>query len=121
MLQRHPVEKFHGDEGMTSLFANVINRADVGMVQCGCGLGFTLKTGQSLRVFSYLFGQEFKCDKTMQPSVLGLVDHTHSAAAQLLDNAVVRDGLADHPKACYGGSVGKSMKAVESAVSRKVM
>jgi len=27
---------------------------------------------------------------------LGLVDHTHAAAAQFFDNAVVRDGLADH-------------------------
>jgi hypothetical protein len=25
----------------------------------------------------------------------------------------VRDGLADHAQECYGGSVGKSMKAVE--------
>ena len=32
MLQRHPVEKLHGDEGMTILLANVINRADVGMI-----------------------------------------------------------------------------------------
>ena len=28
--------------------------------------------------------------------VLSLVDDTHPAAAQLLDDAVVRDGLADH-------------------------
>ena len=32
----------------------------------------------------------------MQPHVLGFVDHTHPAAAQLLDDAVVRDGLTDH-------------------------
>ena len=30
----------------------------------------------------------------MQRSVLGLVNDTHPAAAQLLDDAVVRDGLA---------------------------
>ncbi|MGA8622830.1 MAG: hypothetical protein WB660_30440 [Candidatus Sulfotelmatobacter sp.] len=28
--------------------------------------------------------------------VLSLVDNTHPAAAQLLDDAVVRDGLPDH-------------------------
>jgi hypothetical protein len=27
----------------------------------------------------------------------------------------MRDGLADHAQECYGGSVGKSMKAVELA------
>ena len=32
----------------------------------------------------------------MQAGVLGLVDDTHAATAQLLDDAVVRDGLADH-------------------------
>ena len=42
-------------------------------------------------------------------SVLGLVDHTHPAAAQLLDDAVVRDGLADHLRECYGVRSGKSM------------
>jgi len=58
----------------------------------------------------------------MQPRVLGLIDHTHPTTPELLDDAVVRDGLADHAQACYGGSVGKSMKAVELvelAVSQK--
>src|SRR5713226_8553860 len=32
----------------------------------------------------------------MQLYVLGLVDHTHTAAAEFLDDAVVRNGLADH-------------------------
>ncbi len=31
----------------------------------------------------------------MESRVFGLVDHTHPAAAQLLDDAIVRDGLAD--------------------------
>ncbi len=39
--------------------------------------------------------QEFRGHRTMQPCVLGLVDDAHSAATQLLNNAVVRDGLAD--------------------------
>jgi len=32
----------------------------------------------------------------------------------------MRYGLADHAQACYGGSVGKSMKAVELAVFQQV-
>ena len=31
----------------------------------------------------------------MPPRVLGFIDHTHPATAQLLDDAVVRDRLAD--------------------------
>ncbi len=45
MLQRHPVQKLHGDERLSLLFANVIDRADIGVIQCGCGLGFALKAG----------------------------------------------------------------------------
>src|SRR5258705_12113521 len=33
----------------------------------------------------------------MQPSVGGLIDNTHPAAAEFLDDLVVRNGLADHP------------------------
>ena len=32
----------------------------------------------------------------MKGDVLGLVDHAHAAAADLLDDPVVRDNLADH-------------------------
>ena len=34
----------------------------------------------------------------MQPCVLGLVDNTHAATAEFLNDAVVRNGLADHPR-----------------------
>ena len=64
-------------------------------------------------------GQKFQGDKAAEPHILGLVDDTHPATAQLLNDAVVRDGLADHAQACYGGSVGKSMKARELAESQK--
>jgi len=42
------------------------------------------------------FGQEFQGDTATQLRILGLIHHTHAATAQLLDDAVVRDGLADH-------------------------
>jgi hypothetical protein len=32
----------------------------------------------------------------MQPRVFSFVDDAHAAAPKLLDNAVMRDGLADH-------------------------
>jgi hypothetical protein len=33
VLERLAVEKFHGDEGLAGFFADVVNRADVGMIQ----------------------------------------------------------------------------------------
>jgi hypothetical protein len=38
---------------------------------------------------------------------------TPCCLTELLDDAVVRDYLADHAQECYGGSMPKSMKAVE--------
>jgi len=41
-------------------------------------------------------GQEFESHKATELHALGLIDHTHPAAAEFLDDAVVRDGLVNH-------------------------
>ena len=115
MLQRHAIEKLHGDEGLPVLLADFVDGADVGMVQGGCGLGFALKTGEGLRILGNFFGQELQRDKAAQLYVLGLVDDTHAAAAEFLDDAVVRDGLADHCAEILGRNWSKSMKRKELA------
>jgi len=94
LLQRHPVQKLHGDEGLP----NLVDGADIGMVQCGRGLSLSLEASQRLRVFGYFFGQELQGDKTVQRQVFSLVDYAHPAAAELLDDAIVRDGLVDHER-----------------------
>ena len=78
------------------LLADVVNRADVGVIERRRGLGFALKPAQSLGIARDFVGKEFQRDETMQASVFGLVNHAHAAAPQLFDNPVVRDGLADH-------------------------
>ena len=45
MLQGQPIQKLHGDEGLAILLADVVNRTNIGMVECGGGLRFSLKTG----------------------------------------------------------------------------
>jgi hypothetical protein len=39
--------------------------------------------------------KELQGDKAVQLHILGPVDHTHTTAAEPLNDAVVRDGLAD--------------------------
>jgi hypothetical protein len=80
---------------LAALLADVVNRADVGMVESRGRLRFPLETGEGLRVSSHLIGQELQGHEAMQSRVLGLIDHTHAATAELLHDAVVRDGLAD--------------------------
>src|ERR1017187_7616542 len=96
VLQHHPIQKLHGDERLPILLANVVDGTDVGVVQCGCGLGFALKAGECLRVAGNAFGQEFESDKPMKPRVLGLIHNAHAPTAELLSDAIMRDDLVDH-------------------------
>ena len=64
VLERLAVQKFHGDEGFARLLADVVNRADVGMIQGGRGLGFAPKALEGLRIVGDVVGQEFERDKT---------------------------------------------------------
>src|SRR5581483_7856707 len=73
-----------------------VNRADVRVIQRGGRLGFALKAAESLRILGNIVGKKFKRHKAMQASVFRLVDHAHASAAELLDDPVMRDGLADH-------------------------
>jgi len=78
------------------LVVNFVDGADVGVIQSGCGLGFALEAGQGLRIFRNLVRQELQGNKAVQLYVFGFVDDAHTTTAQLLNDAVMRDGLSDH-------------------------
>jgi len=65
VLERLTFEQLHSDERLPVLLANVVNRTDVRVVQCGRGLGLALEAGQRLRVTSNVWRQELESDKTM--------------------------------------------------------
>jgi hypothetical protein len=58
-------------------------------------LRFTLKARERLRIFADVIGEKFQGDVAVEANVLSLINHPHSAPAELLDEAVVRDDLAD--------------------------
>ncbi len=89
VLQRRAFQKFHGDERLAVLLANLINRADVGMVQCGGRARFAPKTFQGLRILGYIEGQKFQRDKSAELSILRLVNDTHASAAEFLEDSVM--------------------------------
>ena len=72
-------------KALPALLADVVNRADVRMVQRRSRLRLALKAGQRLRIARNIVGQELQSHEAVQSRVLCLVDHTHPAAAQLLD------------------------------------
>ena len=77
------------------LFFDLINGANVGVVQSGSRPRLALKAAEHMWVPGDFIGQKFERHKPAQLDILGLVNHTHSATAQLLDDAVMGNGLAD--------------------------
>jgi hypothetical protein len=82
-------------KGASVLFTATVEHADVGeMVQRRSGLSFAMEPIERLMVSSDIFWQEREGDEA-QPGILGLTDNTHPATTEFLDDAVMRDSLAD--------------------------
>src|SRR6476469_4312304 len=47
---------FHGDEGTALLLADIVNRADVGMIQSRCSTGLAVEVFKCLRMFGDIIG-----------------------------------------------------------------
>jgi hypothetical protein len=65
------------------------------MVQGRGSFRLTAKTLQGLHIFGHIFRQELQGHKTVKAGIFGFIHYTHPSTAQLLDDAVMRDGLAD--------------------------
>ena len=60
--------------------------------------GLALEPFQGLPVLGEFFRQELQGDGTLELGVLGLIDDTHAPATQLLQDAIVGNGLANHTR-----------------------
>src|SRR5271155_3664036 len=96
MLQRLAFKKFHGDEVVAILLANVVDSADVRVIERGRGLGLPLEPLEGSGLICPLPRKEFQGDDAVQPRVLCLVHDTHPTAAYLLTDPIVRNGSAEH-------------------------
>ena len=79
-----------------SCLADVINRADVRMVQRRRRAGLALKALQRLRVFLHALRQELQRDVPAETCVLRLVHDAHAARAELVRDLVMEKELAYH-------------------------
>src|SRR5271166_6624841 len=96
MLERHPVQRLHHHEGVPILLADVVEGADVRMVQRRSGPGFAPEARQRVGVMGYVGRQELEGDEAAEAYVVGLVHYSHTAAAELFQDAVVRNGRTNH-------------------------
>jgi hypothetical protein len=94
--ERLPLEELHRDEVLPLVLLDRVDRADAGVVELRGRLGLALEALERRRVLRQLDRQELERHAAAELRVLGLVDDTHAAAAELPGDLVVRGGLADH-------------------------
>src|SRR6478672_10392509 len=91
LLEGLSLQQLHGDERLTFVRFDVVNRADVRMVEGRRGLRFPLQTLESDRVANELIWKEFQRNETAQLEILRLVNRRHATAAKHFENAVMAD------------------------------
>ena len=96
LLKRLPLQQLHGDEIPAVGLSDLVDRADVRVIQGRGGPGLALEALQRRRVFLQLSGQKLQSHVPAEVEVLGLVHHAHATAAELVQDAVVGDGFARH-------------------------
>jgi len=96
VLERNAFEQLHHDKGAAIVLADLVNRANVGMVQGRGSPCLTAKALQSDGALRQIVRQKLERHVAAEAQVFRFVHHTHSPATQALENAVMRDGLADH-------------------------
>ena len=94
--ERLALEQLHGDEHAPGVLADLVDLADVGMVDAGGGAGLAPQAlpGGLVRRRRR---QRLEGDGPGQPFVTGGVDHAHPAFAELALDLVVADPRRDGP------------------------
>ncbi len=117
VLQGIAIQKLHDDEPLPLMAGNLMDGADVGMVQGRSGPGFAAKALQRLGIVGHFVGQKLQSHEAAKHEVFGLVHHAHAPAAQLFQDAIVRDGLTDHRRDhavdAMVGAAGKQVNPAE--------
>jgi hypothetical protein len=97
LLERLALVVAHGDEDLPVRgLVDLVDGADVGMVERGGGLCLGAKAGPGLWILRQVERQELERDHPAQVRVLGLVDHAHGARAHPFEDPVVGNRLPNH-------------------------
>src|SRR5437867_9863904 len=101
MPERPALQQFHYDKRPAVVLADIVNGADVRVIQRRGGAGLTLESLQRLALWRILIGQKLQGDVAAKASVFGFVDDTHTARPEFFENSIVGDGSAGHALACH--------------------
>jgi hypothetical protein len=73
-----PFEQFHRDECLPFGFVNIVDSANVRVIQRGGSLCFALETLQGSPVPGYLFRKKLQSNSAFQLQVFGFIGDTHA-------------------------------------------
>ena len=85
--QRLALEKLQDEVVEIAVAADVVDRADVRIVERGDGARFLLEALPRLRVSGERAGQHLDGDRAVEPRVTGAIDLAHAARAERRDDS----------------------------------
>ncbi len=94
--QRLALEQLHDDEVPALVLGNLMDGANVRMIQSGSGARFALEPLEGLGIILHVRRKEFQRHVAAEDQVLGFIDDSHSTSAELVEHAVVRVRISDH-------------------------
>jgi hypothetical protein len=94
IAERLSLQQLHDDVWAAFVLADIMDGANVRMIQGGGGAGLTPEPIEGLLVLGVLLRQELQRDMATEASIFGFVDYTHTARAELFEDSVVVDNLA---------------------------
>src|SRR5262249_17963539 len=77
--QRLAFQQFHCDKVTAFMFADVVDRTNVRMIQRSRGPRFELESFDSARIAADIFGQKFQRNPASEPHIFSSIDDTHTA------------------------------------------
>jgi len=80
---------------LACFLTDVVNRADVRVIQRRGGFSLTSKTIERSLIAGHLDRQEFESHGAMESGVLRFVHDAHAATTESFENTVVGDGLPE--------------------------
>src|SRR5262245_28403889 len=95
-LQSLAIEIFHDNERPAVVFADVVDRTNLRMIERRRGARLDPESFDRLLVSRPFLREKLLGDWPAQPHVLGLVDDAHSSGAQLLEDFVMRNRVSNH-------------------------
>ena len=88
VAQGRAVHPFHGDERHAGLIANVVDGQDIGMVQCGRGLGFLLEATHAIGIVGETGWEDLDRDLTLEAGIQRAVHLTHAACPERTEDLI---------------------------------